>query len=420
MNKIFYCLNNQEILNFFKEILNSYYLDIEFDSIENGLNSHDSIFITDNESCIDKIDIANNYVLFLTEKKEYERENVKSILFPDELNPTNILRYFEEMDSIHYKKHDSSLCRMTISEFINSKIKTNTSIYLKLPSNKYIKIMDSDSIDFERLNNYRNKKVNYLYIEEEAYKEYVENNFLKFIKKVKDNNLTKEVQEKVHQAFHTLGQNESQKMLVESTIKESLSILRRNKELKGFLELMKNSNNFLSDHSYFTMYLASWIASLQGWNHEQTLKKISLAAFFHDMSLRKEEYIRFNGTKKELEAKYKNSTRLDLMLHPMRSASILEEFLDLPDDSRNIILEHHERPDGSGFPTGKSGNYISPLSCIFIMAHEVSHRIDYSKEKISTKEIIKKLLDLKEEGFYSGNFKKPFNSVIEYVQKKNN
>jgi HD-GYP domain-containing protein (c-di-GMP phosphodiesterase class II) len=76
--------------------------------------------------------------------------------------------------------------------------------------------------------------------------------------------------------------------------------------------------------------------------------------------------------------------------HPQNAADIARRFSEVPPDVDTIIAQHHERPDGTGFPRRLSGNYIAPLASIFIVAHDLAR---YSRlrpnEKIDVKEFIK-------------------------------
>ena len=37
------------------------------------------------------------------------------------------------------------------------------------------------------------------------------------------------------------------------------------------------------------------------------------------------------------------------------------------------MLQHHERPDGSGYPRGLNATQISPLGALFIIAEDLVH-----------------------------------------------
>ncbi len=46
---------------------------------------------------------------------------------------------------------------------------------------------------------------------------------------------------------------------------------------------------------------------------------------------------------------------------------------ELPPDTDLIILQHHERPDGSGFPRGLTHTRIGTLASLFILAEDLVH-----------------------------------------------
>ena len=48
----------------------------------------------------------------------------------------------------------------------------------------------------------------------------------------------------------------------------------------------------------------------------------------------------------------------------------LKYILEIPPDVSVIIEQHHERPDGNGFPNGINFKRISVFSSIFIVAHD--------------------------------------------------
>jgi HD-GYP domain-containing protein (c-di-GMP phosphodiesterase class II) len=62
----------------------------------------------------------------------------------------------------------------------------------------------------------------------------------------------------------------------------------------------------------------------------------------------------------------------------LAAAEVAKQFSEVPPDVDLIIAQHHERPDGSGFPRGLSSTYIAPLSAIFIVAHDMTQ---YAIEK---------------------------------------
>jgi len=65
---------------------------------------------------------------------------------------------------------------------------------------------------------------------------------------------------------------------------------------------------------------------------------------------------------------YTEQERRLVQQHPYLGAAILAKATELHEESCRIVLEHHERLDGSGYPKGLRGLQISPLSEIVSIA----------------------------------------------------
>jgi response regulator RpfG family c-di-GMP phosphodiesterase len=75
----------------------------------------------------------------------------------------------------------------------------------------------------------------------------------------------------------------------------------------------------------------------------------------------------------------------------------------VPSDVEQIVAQHHERPDGTGFPRGLNSKFITPLSALFIIAQDM---IEYS-QTFKNKEVdLTSFYDAREVYFNSGVFKK--------------
>jgi hypothetical protein len=105
----------------------------------------------------------------------------------------------------------------------------------------------------------------------------------------------------------------------------------------------------------------------------------------HDISVTNPEIAKMT-TLRELEAKKDSFPDHDVKayhLHPAKSADIVRSFSEVPADVDIIVQQHHERPNGSGFPRGLLFNYIAPLSSLFIVAHDLTQNILDKREKFS-------------------------------------
>lgn len=130
------------------------------------------------------------------------------------------------------------------------------------------------------------------------------------------------------------------------------------------MEFMQRLDTPLYKHSQRVARLSVALARDMGYDQEY-LDRIELAASFHDLSLLgvNDE---LQNYQRELE-KIKSSLDKDhMMAHPEISTTLVK-FLPVP-EVMELILEHHEYYDGSGYPRGLAGEQISMLAHILIVA----------------------------------------------------
>lgn len=125
---------------------------------------------------------------------------------------------------------------------------------------------------------------------------------------------------------------------------------------------MRRFDPNLASHGVDTGMLAMAIGQEHGCDPTQ-LKLIGLAALLHDVGqlrlplnmIRKVE--RFTPQEQKL-----------MEAHCEMGVAILNQFPDIPDESKRMVLEHHERLDGSGYPKGLRNIQISELTQILSIA----------------------------------------------------
>lgn len=123
--------------------------------------------------------------------------------------------------------------------------------------------------------------------------------------------------------------------------------------------------------------LSYQLAKLMAIMDEEALSDLVCAAFFHHLGLTQLDY---EETRKKIVA-LSGTDRKDYESHPGLSLHILNKStLELSERTKRIISDHHERADGSGFPSHKKDGEIDQLSLILGAA---SFIIDYSSGKIT-------------------------------------
>lgn len=131
------------------------------------------------------------------------------------------------------------------------------------------------------------------------------------------------------------------------------------------LHLMNGKSEFedIYFHSLNVAILAMMIAKNKGMSARK-IKEVAFGALFHDI-----------GKIKIPTAILRKTTKLTapevnyLKLHTKYGLDMAEGIRDFPDSAKNIIGQHHELTDGSGYPDGKKGDNIDEMAQIVAVAN---------------------------------------------------
>ena len=152
---------------------------------------------------------------------------------------------------------------------------------------------------------------------------------------------------------------------------------------------LSNKGDYIYEHSLILTYLSYLILAELDWNSKDTRYKVFLACLFHDLSLPDSKEVKVmeleiesNMTAEEIKRKHK--LYYD---HPLDSSMYIHEFREIPPDTNSIIAQHHEKPDGSGFPKGLRANKTFPLATLFNVAHDLLNFL--YKNEFNNESIIK-------------------------------
>lgn len=146
----------------------------------------------------------------------------------------------------------------------------------------------------------------------------------------------------------------------------AMSLLSESPTLYSFIKRFKKncSEEFL--RSTLTSYVMSLMIDKFPWKSDTVKEKGALASILCDMMLEKEDFPLI----KEWE---KNGTELPekVRRHPLDVVAHLSQKRNLiPAETLTIIEQHHELPDGKGFPVGINATRFNQLSCIFIISQQ--------------------------------------------------
>jgi HD-GYP domain-containing protein (c-di-GMP phosphodiesterase class II) len=185
--------------------------------------------------------------------------------------------------------------------------------------------------------------------------------------------------ESVHEAVQalarTVGFTQEVQDLVKTQVKVAMKAIANSPKLGDLFQRLKSlEGKYISSHSHLTAYIACAIASQLKWGSDQTFIKLNLACFLHDITLINHELAAEISLKtvETKSAKYSPNEIKSYRNHAREAAGLVSRFSEVPPDVDTIVAQHHELPDGTGFPLGLNHSRIAPLTAIFIVAHDMA------------------------------------------------
>nr|BDT29130.1 HD domain-containing protein [Bacteriovorax sp. HI3] len=294
---------------------------------------------------------------------------------------------------------DESFSKIRIDEFYSAQA-VLFDIYIKLSDNKYLKILHTgDTFSKERLDKYKNeKKVESLYFHNNDRRKFIQyNNFL--TKKLIDNknvpaynkvNVLKNVTEKYIEEAFTVGIKPQVIEQGKEVCENVFQLVESQSDLYNVLRSYQNFDPTAYSHAFLvTLYTTAIIKQFE-WQSKATIETAAMACMFHDIGKTKlpPEFVGLSTkdmTPEQFEV-YKK--------HPELGFEIVENIRTLNNSVKQIILQHHEAFDGTGFPFGKKGSKVLTLANIVCLADDFVHiMIDH---KLQPTEALKKILMNKE------------------------
>lgn len=290
-------------------------------------------------------------------------------------------------------------------------------VFIRLSPTHYVKMFhQNDVFEEQDLKRYRDqKKVDYLYLKNNDCPLLI-NKLVGELEKILASATPPTPQsaaetveaavDTIHSLVNKFGVTEEVQKAVKGTVQVALKSMGEFPELSDVLKnITDNGGKYIGHHSMILTNIACALAVEMDWYSDATFEKLTMAAFMHDAPLQDHDLCAVKDTS-EFDKKYKGKYSLaqvqEYKAHPQKAALMLGHFKELPSEVDKIILQHHEHPMGSGFPSQLTGNYITPLSSLFIMAHDITDFIIDNKGKFDVDDF----LDIYENKYSSGNFKK--------------
>ena len=290
--------------------------------------------------------------------------------------------------------------------------------YIKIGESKFIKIGEQNSIvTKEQIDRFLEKGIDFFYLNKDQFNDFLNSSIKNLMDELDNNDLgTDEVIslhlnsiKQVQEVVKTVGVKQP---VIELTDKVAGSVnkaLSKEKNLKSFLKNLVHKENYFFEHSNIINYLCGAMVKELGWDKERATKRFITVSMFFDISLNDPKLaVIQNITDSEYSAITKDEQK-EILNHIKKSIEIVSKSKSIIGDEFKIIEQHHEKPDGSGFPKGLNASQIPPQSAVFIIAHEFAYQLIRAggPDKLSSS----KILDKMGRTYGDGNFEKPYNAL---------
>lgn len=314
---------------------------------------------------------------------------VKAVLAPNNLlsqlitTVTELKKMGVITENSSQPQEESDFCRIK-TKLLLAVFPLKADIFIRLSKVKYIKLfLEGDAFDANDLDKYTIKKgVVYLYIQKNDIKEFIEKyneDLQKYMKPSYQLTVTEmiDLNEQIHETLHELGAKvgftPEVQTLVRTHVRMTVKSIGKMPTLSVIVNrLEKFKGKYIYAHSMMAGYIGCAIALRMEWGSDSTFQKLSYASILHDITLDNHELADCVSVE---EAKNRGFTKKevdDFQAHPTAAASLIAKFPEIPPDVDTVLAQHHEKPDGTGFPRKLSGRYIAPLAAVFIIAHDLS------------------------------------------------
>ena len=212
------------------------------------------------------------------------------------------------------------------------------------------------------------------------------------------------------EAIAFTGMTEELADVTKNHINQTVTTLMENKAVGNLWQDLSALGLYPGELYTLHSMLASTIIKKLAWNSEATMYKLTMAAFLQDVTLTSTAVMKIYDHNHFLEIKDTLTSKESQSFfdHPLQSKDLLTFFKGIPPDIDKIIFDHHEMPDGSGFPRKLGASQLGPLSCLFIVSGILARYFLNNKADFKLEKFIEKF---EPKGYSAGNFKESFNVI---------
>lgn len=226
----------------------------------------------------------------------------------------------------------------------------------------------------------------FAYVSPDDYEIYIEQYSLEMERRLQsiddfgaDLSLKAEIIAMMRDAVRFLCLNQNQITRITQSLSKSAHTLNKVKSIRVYLEEIISGHGYLIGHSLMCGQISYILLEKLDLLQDNNLLTFQAAYLLQDISLSNSLFAEIM----ELDSlSFSNLTKAQqsmVLSHPDDSAQVAAS-VDNLGELTQIILSHHEKPDGTGFPRGKKAQELSRFEAIFILVNRFSHFLFFNSK----------------------------------------
>jgi response regulator RpfG family c-di-GMP phosphodiesterase len=334
-------------------------------------------------------------IILVDEVREEGKELLKELeqfkLVDESTLPTSLVDEAKNLFEASPYINESGYCRIGI-DFLSILDGINKNLYIRIGADRYIKIFnEDDTTDILDIKKYKSKGISYLYLQratamwvinqiQNQISIFLKANNFRFVLRGASESAEKRFEQKILRINDEVHVDKEFKETIDHAVERIRTLVEKEKTVEHYLKNLKEKQD---DYALFTqkMNLTSLISCLLAkqldWISKSTMDKLVYASVLCDITLAVRPQLLSIATFQEFE-KIKDTLSDEdqkiFLSHPKDAGFLIKKYFQTaPPDTDALAYQHHEMPDGHGFPQGLKAEKISPLSALFIIANDFSY-----------------------------------------------
>lgn len=325
------------------------------------------------------------------EGKDLLKEISQLVLVEESTLPNSLIEESKKTFDASPYLNEEPYCRIDV-DFLAILDGINKNLFIKIGADKYIKLFnEDDTTSILDIQKYKSKGINFLYLKRETafwvinqiqhqINIFLKTNNFRFILRGASDAPEKRFEQKILRIDDEVHIDKDFKETIDKAVDRIRSVVEKDARVESYLKNMRERQD---QYAIFTQkinlqsVIACALAKELDWISKTTLDKLVYASVLCDITLAvRPELLKIQNFQEfeKIKTTLSEEDQKIFVNHPKDSANLIKRYFNTaPTDTDVLALQHHEMPDGKGFPLGIRAEKMAPLSALFIIATEFTY-----------------------------------------------